>query len=104
MSALVSRNGWGQPVIYDISAVDSAPLLVNLPNLARIVRELMATHGQPGPGALVVVPADVGLWRQRLAVFPDSLTLEVFSDVGSAHAWLDQMASSSGGRTSRNDA
>ena len=93
MSALVTRDAWGQAVIYDISAVDAAPLLVNLPNLGRIVHELIASHGRPGPGALVVGPADVGLWRQRLAdVFRDVLTLEVFSDAPSAHAWLDQVA------------
>jgi hypothetical protein len=93
ISTFVSRDVWGQAVIYDMSAVDSAPLLVNLPNLARIVEELMITHGRPGPVAVVVAPAEVALWRQRIShVFRDFLTVEVFSDVASADAWLDQTA------------
>jgi hypothetical protein len=92
VSTVVAENAWGDSVIYDMSAVASAPLLVNLPNLVQIVRQLTSTHGQPGPTAVVVAENDVDLWRQRLAVvFGDSLIIDVFSDVTSAHRWLDRV-------------
>ena len=92
VSTVVAANAWGDSVIYDMSAVASAPLLVNLPNLVQVVGQLTGTHGQPGPTAVVVAATDVDLWRQRLSdLFGDLLIIDVFSDVTSAQRWLDRV-------------
>jgi hypothetical protein len=91
VSTLVAENVWRTPVIYDMSAVDSAPLLLNLPNLVRLVADLNKQHGSRGPVAVVV--RDVELWSGRLSgLFRHHLTVEAFGDVASAADWLDKQA------------
>jgi hypothetical protein len=92
VSTVIAGDAWGYPAIFDMSAVESTPLLVNLPNLAQIAEQLSRTHGRPDPVAVVVQEADVELWRQRLAtVFGPLLTIEAFSDVAAAGRWLDRV-------------
>jgi hypothetical protein len=90
VSALVTENTWQMAVIYDMSSVETAPLLLNVPNLVAIVAELTKTYGRREAVAVIVLENELDLWRQRLSgVFGDLLAVEAFSDLVSAHAWLD---------------
>ena len=94
MAALVAAHGWRDPVIYDMSGVESASLLLNLPNLVPIVADLIQTHGQRAAVAVIVTYRDLAVWRQRLSgLFDHLVTIEAFSDLAVAHAWLDSMGS-----------
>ena len=92
VATIAAANVWRDPVIYDMSAVDSAPLLVNLPNLVPIVAGLHEAHGQREGVAVIVPSSELLLWQQRLEPFRPLLAIEAFADVASAHAWLDGIA------------
>lgn len=92
VAALADANLWLEPVLYDMSAVDSAPLLLNLPNLVPVVADLHQAHGQRQAVAVIVRSHELAVWQQRLQPFRPLLAIEAFADVQSAHAWLDGIA------------
>jgi hypothetical protein len=97
--ALVANHVWAEPVVYDMSAVESTPLLLNLPNLAPIVREITQAHGPRGPVAVVVREGEAALWQQRLSgLFDGVVNVAAFGSVAAAHAWLDRAASRTPGQ------
>ena len=89
MSALVREGVWAEPVVYDMHAVESAPLLLNLPNVTRMVQSLVELYGPREPVAVVVGNDDLTLWRQRLSAFHHLIAIDAFPTVEAAHAWLD---------------
>jgi hypothetical protein len=89
VSALVREGVWAEPVVYDMHAVESAPLLLNLPNLTRMVQGLVDMYGPRDPVAVVVGHDDLTLWRQRLSAFDHVIAIDAFPSVEAAHEWLD---------------
>src|SRR5688572_25125643 len=80
VSTLVAENAWRDPLLYDMSAVDSTSLLLNLPNLVPVVADLTKTHGRRGAVAAVVPSSDLSVWRLRLPVlFRDFVEIDAFS-------------------------
>jgi hypothetical protein len=91
VSALMAEEPWPDPVVYDMSTVESAPLLLNLPNLVGVVEGLIHDHGAR-PVAVVVSEGDLPVWQQRLAaLFSSLLPIAAFSSVTAAHEWLDRI-------------
>jgi hypothetical protein len=92
VAALVAANGWRDPLIYDMSAVESTSLLLNLPNLVPIVADLIQAHGRQAAVAVIVSYRELEVWRQRLSgLFDHLVTVEAFSDLAVAHSWLDSL-------------
>lgn len=87
--ALIVENAWRDAVIYDMRAVESAALLLNLPNLVPIVADLTSAYGRKGPVAAVVGDSDQTVWRERLRLFNHLVLIDAFSDIAMAHQWLD---------------
>jgi hypothetical protein len=92
VSALIDDHVWRDPVVYDMSAAETSPLLLNLPSLVKVVRRLTREHGPRGAVAVVVREGDLLDWRHRLAgLFEGLLDIAVFPSVPDAHAWLDRL-------------
>jgi hypothetical protein len=95
--ALIVEDAWRDAVIYDMRAVESASLLLNLPNLVPVVAGVTATHGPQGPVAVLVCSSDCIVWRQRITkLFHPTVVIDAFSDVAAAHRWLDTVHPDSG--------
>jgi hypothetical protein len=92
VSTLIDEQAWREPLIYDMSGVESAALLLNLPNLVPLVADLARLHGPRGAVAAVVRGTEVEVWRQRLSTLFDAIVVvEAFPDITTAHDWLDRM-------------
>jgi hypothetical protein len=90
--ALVAEQVWRDPVVYDMSAADSMPLLLNLPDVAHLVQTLTAAHGRRDAVAIVVRHEDIEPWRQRLSpLFRNVVVIDVFPTLVAAHDWLDSL-------------
>ena len=92
VASVIAQNAWRDPAVFDMSAVESTSLLLNLPNLVPVVADLTKTHGRRQAVAVIVREAERPTWQQRLSrLFRDLLLVEAFSDLASAHRWLTQM-------------
>lgn len=92
VAALIDEDAWQHTVVYDMSAVESASLYLNLPNLVPTLSYLTAVYGRKGPVAAVVGSDESSQWRLRLqSLFKHLLVSNAFSDVEAAHHWLDQV-------------
>jgi hypothetical protein len=90
--ALIVENAWPEAVIYDMRAVESAALLLNLPNLVPVVKDLTGAYGRKGPIAALVCSSECSVWRQRLStLFADLVSIDAFSDITTAQRWLDEI-------------
>jgi hypothetical protein len=93
VSALVAADAWRAPLIYDMSAVESMPLLLNLPNVMPRVADLTKQHGPREALAAIVNPSNLEVWRNRLSrLFDGLVVVNAFSDLEMAHRWLDWTA------------
>jgi hypothetical protein len=93
VSALVAADAWHAPLIYDMSAVESTPLLLNLPNVVSRVADLTTQHGPRDALVAIVHPSNLDMWRNRLSrLFNGLVVVNAFSDLEMAHRWLDWTA------------
>jgi hypothetical protein len=89
---LIAEDAWRAPVIYDMRQVESAALLLNLPNLVPVVTDLTAAYGRKGPIAALVCSSECSVWRQRLSTLSNHLlAIDAFSDITTAQRWLDEI-------------
>ncbi len=101
-SAIVTRQiderAWQYGSIFDMRAASSFEFLDTIPEMIARVATLSRHHGMRGAVVLVVPPALLTEFQQRLFEYADRVPypFEAYTDMATAETWLDGATSRTG--------